>query len=47
MLLNKDINSFCEDKILRMILNFIATMFRSYELIMQIKGYSNRIELEV
>ena len=34
MLRNKDINSFWEDKILQMILNFIATMFRSYELTM-------------
>ena len=35
MLLNKDINSFWEDEILQMIQNFIATMFRFYELIMQ------------
>ena len=36
MLLNKDINSFWEDKILQMIPKlYSATMFRSCELIMQ------------
>ena len=48
MLLNKDINSFWEDKILQMIPKlYSATMFRSCELIMQkIKSQKKEIIYE-
>ena len=49
ILLNKDINSFWEDKILQIILKlYFATLFRSSELIMQkiIKSWKKEIIYE-